>query len=469
MTNPPAIDPVDEFGDRAAAPHRELMGWAVAISADDIPAAVLSRSARVIADSIACMVAAEDEPEVQRFHGKLIGRSALAEATLFRKGAPRVDRLSAATGNALADVWHELEEGWRIVPCHAGLYVLPALLAEAEYAGISTRRTLACAAIAYEVVTRFAATWHFPDMAEQGRGWVHARFNSIGAAVATSLVRKSPADLASSALENAISMALIGPRRHHLDGALVWNAWPAAATWIGMTSVDWAECGIAGLVTTPADVMGVEFRGEPSWPNMTNNLGESWAILDGYTKIHACIQHAHSTVEAVLEARPEVVARASEIQEILIETHRLALFLDQPNPLTSLAAKFSLQHIAATTYVHGHAGPEAFSAASLSNLDVAELRKKVRFAPFGETAGAHDRPSRVTFVMIDGARITATCLSAAGGPDRPFGSGIIWSKIEALTQSAAPRFTQMARDLERLDPDWIDRPWSEFVGTALKG
>jgi 2-methylcitrate dehydratase PrpD len=345
--------------------------------------------------------------------------------------------------------------------------VLPALLAEAEYAGISTRRTLACAAIAYEVVTRFAATWHFPNMAEQGRGWVHARFNSIGAAVATSLVRQSPADLASSALENAISMALIGPRRHHLDGALVWNAWPATATWIGMTSVDWAECGIAGLASTPSDVMGVEFRGEARWSSMTEGLGKAWAILDGYTKIHACIQHAHSTVEAVLAARPAVLAHHGEILELLVETHRLALFLDQPDPLTSLAAKFSLQHIAATTYVHGSAGPEAFSAASLSNPQVAALRMKVRFAPFGEMPGAHDRPARVSFVMTDGTRVARTCLSAAGGPDRPFGDETVWGKVESLTRDTAPQFNRLARSLERLDPDWIDRPWPEFVRAAL--
>jgi 2-methylcitrate dehydratase PrpD len=214
--------------------------------------------------------------------------------------------------------------------------------------------------------------------------------------------------------------------------------------------------------------MGIEFRGEACWPNLTAGLGRTWAILEGYTKIHACIQHAHSTVEAVLEARPEVLARGGEIQEIRVEAHRLALFLDQPNPLTSLAAKFSLQHIAATTYIHGSAGPEAFSAASLSDPEVTALRMKVCSAPFGEGAGAHDRPARVTFVMTDGTKISKTCLSAAGGPDRPFGDEVVWAKIESLTRTTAPQFIRLARALERLDPDWIDRPWAQFVRAACE-
>lgn len=468
MTHDAASAQAGAIADHAHAPHRDLLDWAMGCSTNGMPDPVLSRSARVIADSIACMIAAQYEPEVECFHGKLTSRARTAEATLFRTGAPRVDRQSAALGNALADVWHELEEGWRTVPCHAGLYVLPALLAEAEAAGISVRRTLGCVAVAYEVVTRFAATWSFPDMADQGRGWVHARFNGIGAAVATALVRQLPAPLCAAAVENALSMALIGPRRHHLDGALVWNAWPAAATWIGMTSVDWAECGIAGLATTPIDVMGTEFRGEACWPNLTAGLGRTWAILEGYTKIHACIQHAHSTVEAVLDARPEVLARGGEIQEIRVEAHRLALFLDQPNPLTSLAAKFSLQHIAASTYIHGSAGPEAFSAASLSDPEVTALRRNVCSVPFGEGAGAHDRPARVTFVMTDGTKISKTCLSAAGGPDRPFGDEVVWAKIESLTRTTAPQFIRLARALERLDPDWIDRPWAQFVRAACE-
>ena len=51
---------------------------------------------------------------------------------MFRGGRPRTDRISAAVANGLAGDWIELDEGFREVPCHAGVYVLPALLAEAE-------------------------------------------------------------------------------------------------------------------------------------------------------------------------------------------------------------------------------------------------------------------------------------------------------------------------------------------------
>ena len=44
------------------------------------------------------------------------------------------DLFQAQRANAVAADWLELDEGYRVVPCHAGLYVIPALLAEAETA-----------------------------------------------------------------------------------------------------------------------------------------------------------------------------------------------------------------------------------------------------------------------------------------------------------------------------------------------
>ena len=125
--------PGDQAAQRVAEGIRNLLEWAHAARAASIPEAVLRKAAMVIADNIAAAVAARAEPEVERVHEQLLAAGGRAEATLFRGGAQRTDRISAALGNGIAGSWCELDEGYRLAPCHAGLYTLPALLAARSY------------------------------------------------------------------------------------------------------------------------------------------------------------------------------------------------------------------------------------------------------------------------------------------------------------------------------------------------
>jgi len=116
----------------AADATRTLIAWAANLQAQDIPDAVLRRAALVLSDNLAATVAADAEPEVQAAQAKLTERSIAQEATVFNRAAARVDRYAAAAANGTAATWCELDEGYRLAPAHAGVYILPALLAEAE-------------------------------------------------------------------------------------------------------------------------------------------------------------------------------------------------------------------------------------------------------------------------------------------------------------------------------------------------
>ena len=134
-----------------------LAAWARAV--EDIPENLQQRAVRVLADDLSAIVGARNEPEVERFHEKVLGRKTPAEATVFRGGRARTDRLSAAVANAVAADWLELDEGYRNTPCHAGLYVLPALLAEAEARNLAFGELVRALVLGYEVVTRIARGW----------------------------------------------------------------------------------------------------------------------------------------------------------------------------------------------------------------------------------------------------------------------------------------------------------------------
>src|SRR5690625_989446 len=122
---------------------------------EDLPASVQQRAITVVCDDLAAIIAGSHEPELTQYAQLLQRQDSGNEALLITAGLPAVSRLSAASWNALAGNWCELDEGFRLAICHAGIYTLPALLSEAtansEY---TLQQTLCALAGAYELVTR---------------------------------------------------------------------------------------------------------------------------------------------------------------------------------------------------------------------------------------------------------------------------------------------------------------------------
>jgi 2-methylcitrate dehydratase PrpD len=441
---------------------RALCQWAAATRVAHIPSVVMERAVRVLADDFSAIVGARDEPEVRRFHDRTLARKSAGESTVFRGGRPRTDRASAAVANAVAADWLELDEGYRVTPCHAGLYVLPALLAEAEATNLCFEEMMRTLVVAYEVVTRIARGWKVPEATMQS----HGRYGAVGAAAGIALSR----DLGAAGIGKAISAAatLIGPapRSHLAKGILVRNVWPAAGAWSGMMAVEWSECGIAGAPGAFHDVYGTVLGGEAAPARLTERLGESWAILDGYTKIYACCQHLHSAVEATLGLREKSLPpqRLDDVAAITVETHALALPLVNPHPHTTLAAKFSMSHAVAAALAMGSGGADAFAAATLADERLARLRERVRVKPWENVPPPpNDRPARVVVELAGGARLSAECLSAQGGPDRPLPPETVLQKMATLAVPAYPRVQGVFEDLMALPAARRAQGWADIV------
>ena len=169
---------------------------------------------------------------------------------------------------------------------HAGIYVLPALLAEAEATSMPTREVLRVLVMAYETVTRFART--FPTITQTFHP--HAAYSAVGAAAAIGLARGLDAETFRAALCNAATMVAPGPSGHTGAGALVRNVWPAAGATNGMRAVDWAVCGIAGLAGSAHDVYATGLGADCRPAEMSADLGGVWAITQNFQKLHACCQ-----------------------------------------------------------------------------------------------------------------------------------------------------------------------------------
>ena len=453
---------MNELRESVALNVQKLVKWAASVQADQIPPQVMARAARIWADDMAAMIGARDEPELASFHRHMLAQPRQQEATVWCGGAHRTDRISAAVANSVSTNWLELDEGYRHTPCHAGLYVLPALLSEAEAAGLSCRDVLRALVLGYEIVTRIARAWTVDSVTMHS----HGRYGAIGAAASVGLARGIDADTLTVALGGAVTLIGPTPRNHLVEGVLIRNAWSASGTWNGIMALEWARCGIGGIPAAFFDVYSTVLGGQAHPEKLLAQLGENWAVQEGFTKIYACCQHLHSAVEAALDlrARHPEVAVLSQIESIKVHTHSLALPLINGDPGSTLGAKFSMPHTIAVALAMGQAGASAFSAKTLTDPTIAPLRARITTLAWSPVLPPpNDRPARVAVRLRDGREFSAECLSASGGPDRPLPEDAWMDKMRELAEPAYPGITEIFSQIVAGDEVRLAQDWSALV------
>lgn len=441
---------------------RRLTAFTSALTWDEVPADVQARVAMVFWDDFGAMIAARNEPELVQMRALLARSSGSAEATIWDGTQPslQMDRYSAALANGTAADWAELDGGYRAVVCHAALYCIPALLAEAEATDVSLQDLLLALLVGYETVARTAHAFSFPGLVLHP----HGGLATVGAAAAVAKLRGLDADMAFRAITTSATLCLPGPFNHAVSGALVRNVWPGLCAQNGIRAADWAPIGITGDDWSMTQVFADIFGGQVDAAAFDQGIGQDWKIADGYHKMYACCQYAHSTVEAVLDAIADRTVAADDVAAITVATHWKGRKLDRPQPTTSLAAKFSIQHIAAATLLYGDAGSDAFGADSLRDPRMIRLRDLVRIASYPEDLPwPNDRPSQVTLTLRDGTTLTGICLSARGGADRPFTAQQITDKILRNIAPCYPGISSMVQDALGLQSNVTLQRWREIV------
>lgn len=443
---------------------RQVCDFVAGLSWSRVPEAVRQRAVDVLADDLAAMAAGAIEPELQRFKHRVCRRSAGGRSLLISPGLPAAALLDAAAWNALAGNWCELDEGFRLAICHAGIYTLPALMAEAGASGAALNEVLLALIGAYELVTRCAMSFHAMPPVVHG----HALWSSTGAAAAVGLLRGYSGEQIFQAVTAAITMASMGPRSHLMAGVMVRNGWAAAGAVNGILAADWADAGFGGGQQSMEEVVGDLARAELRPGELTRELGERWSLLHGYQKQYSCCQHGHSAVEACLALQNKHDVDVDRIRGIRLLTHPLALTLDTVHPETTLGARFSLPHMVAAALQRRSGGPQAFCADTLKDPEIAGLREKVamELAPH-PMQPPHDRPAWLEVELDDGTVLAAECRSALGSPDNPISRDQFRAKLHELGQGILPGLVRMIEPLT-----WqrsLEMPLNEYLRGAAAG
>lgn len=417
------------------------------VSFADLPEPVRDRAGLVMADTVGAIVAGSTTEPVGTLRTQYAARGSGPASVLGTESTLPVEQ--AAMLNGTAGTVLELDEGHKRAGGHPAIHVLPAVLAVAEADDGTTAELLASFVAGYETAVRVArvctplADGYHP----------HGVWGVVGAAAAVANYRDLEAGPTANALAIAANHAQHTRFEAALEGATVRDTYAGMVAPDAVRAVEQARAGFTGLDD------GIEahlesLAAEPIDEIPTGDLGDRWAVREGYFKVHAACRYTHPALDAIDELAADIEIEPDRISSVSVETYPAAATLADPAPETRLAAKFSIPFAIATRLVHGHASKAAFEPAAFRE-EVSDLASQVTVESTAEFADAvpDSRGARVT-IDHDGSKLSATVTQARGGGTRPFDEPRLREKFDFLVEPV-------------LGPSATDHAWEAVRSRAI--
>jgi 2-methylcitrate dehydratase PrpD len=327
-------------------------------------------------------------------------------------GGSTIDAIDAHDG-------HVLTKG------HAGVAVLPALLAVVDFgAACDDREFIVELVLGYEIATRAGIALHgsVPDYHCSG-AW-----NALAcAAIASRLLGHSD-----SQIRHALGIAeYFGPRGQILRACDSPSMVKDGSGWGAHAGVSAAFLARAGFTGAPA--LTVEHKDVAGhW----GDLGVRWHIRDQYFKAYPVCRWAQPAVEAALALQRSERFAADDIAGVELHSFREAVALGAgcAVPNSTDEAQYSLTHPVAAALVFGDVGASEIEMPRLADPRVRRLldcMKVVEDAEFSRLFPA-ERWASVKITLSDGRTLASQPAIARGNPENPLSDDEIRSKYRAL-------------------------------------
>jgi len=401
--------------------------FAAELSLHDLPERVRDALALTVLDTLGVGMAGGLTPEL----GRLRSAWSLPPGPAHLWGATTGTDIATATMlNGTAVCCLELDEGNKYARGHPAAHVVPVAVAVAERLRCSGPRLLTAILAGYEVAARFGRA-----CAPRPGLHPHGNWGAIGAAAAVGvLYGLDPARLA-AAIDSAGGLVLATGFESALVGSFVRNTWVGHAGVAGLTAANLARAGLATVDGTAASTLG-SLLGTIDPAQLVEDLGSRFDITGGYAKRHASCSYTHPPADAALEIRtahPDLAV--ADIDEVVVETHRLAAPLSRTAVPTRLAAMFSIPYVVAVALREGACRPASFDDEARRDPDLASLAAKVRVEhrPELDERLPAERAARVHVRLRDGRQLSAEVPNPVGDAAyHPFGRPEIQAKLAQL-------------------------------------
>ncbi len=334
---------------------------------------------------------------------------------------------------------------------HPSAPLIPAVLAVAEWKGLSGKSALEAFILGFEVETRIGLGM---GMKHYDRGW-HATstFGRFGAAVAAGKL------LGLSLEEMKIALGLAGTQAAGLRlvfGTMTKPFHPGKCAFDGVLSAILAQRGFTcapNIIEGKKgywEVLGDDSNLEP----MVKDLGKKYEVLKNTFKPYAACLLTHPTIDAILEMRNKYNLKPEDVEAISCDVGKFCLdSAGQVEPKTGLSGKFSTYYCAALALAEGEAGENMFTDKKVQDPQMVALRKKVKAKV---VPGYKDTEAKVTITAKGGKKYSAYVDTPKGDPRNPPTDEELENKFRslapfALPQSKIDRLVKAIWSLEKLD------------------
>lgn len=333
---------------------------------------------------------------------------------------------------------------------HPSAPVVPAILAVAEWKGLSGKSALEAFLLGFEVETRIGMGM---GPKHYDRGWHNtSTYGRFGAAVAAGKL------LGLSLGEMKQAMGLAGTQAAGLRlvfGTMTKPFHPGKSAFDGVLSAILAQRGFTCAANILEGKKGfVETLGDHSkLEPMVKNLGKTYQVLKDTFKPYAACLLTHPTIDAIIDMRSKYDLRPEDVENIQCDVAHFCLdSAGQVEPKTGLAGKFSTYYCAALALAEGVAGEDMFTDRKVLDPKMVALRKKVkaRIVPRFK-----DTEAKVTITTKGGKKYSAFVDRPKGDPRNPPTDQELEDKFRSLAAFVLPQrriesLVKMIWSLEKL-------------------
>ncbi|CAD5255679.1 2-methylcitrate dehydratase PrpD [Bosea sp. 62] len=341
------------------------------------------------------------------------GRRASAAGAAFA-GATTIDSFDAHDG-------HALTKG------HAGVAILPTLLAVADAEGLldegalDGEALLTCLVLGYEIATRAGIALHASACDYHTSG----AWNALGcAAVAAHLL-----GLDSERTRHALGIAEYhGPRSQMMRCIDHPTMVKDGSGWGALAGVSAAYLAKDGFTGAPAITMEA-----PEQAAIWADLGERWLILDQYFKPWPVCRWAQPAIEAASSLLGGYDFEASDIDLIEVETFHEAVRLGAQLPATTEAAQYAIGFPLAAFIVRGRLGAEEIGGGGLADPAIQGMLRRIRLVEAAEFSWCFpaERLARLRIILKSGQIVESETMTARGDRGRPLSDSDLLAKFSS--------------------------------------
>jgi len=394
----------------------------------DLPPSVVEQACRCLLD-LAGVAAAGSTTAMSRIacdHAVEYLASPTRPARLLFDGRAAGPVGAAFAGAATIDSF-DAHDGHALTKGHAGVAVLPALLAFADSGPTPDgREFLTALVLGYEIATRAGINLHATAVDYHTSG----AWNALGAAA----IGARLLGLNAAQTREALGIAEFhGPRSQMMrciDHPTMVKDGSAVGAAAGVSAALLASASFTGA---PAVTM-IDDQEHPLW----GDLGDCWRISEQYFKPFPVCRWAHPAVQVALDLRDlnsQNRSTMADIDHLEITTFHAATRLATRHPATTEQAQYSLPFAVATAFVHGTITAAHLETPQQAHPDVTRLSAtmKLQESTIYEQQFPAQRHAHGELILRDDHHLHVGPTTARGGPDQPLTNDDLTTKYHTLT------------------------------------